>query len=92
MRFKFSYLYIQLFVKSDEKNDNFNMNIMKEIAKNLKRARLTKNMTQSEVAEKAGLSVNHYAKIERGEVTPGLDTFEAIVKAIGTKSTEILPF
>lgn len=69
-----------------------NKKLQNEISKNIKNEREKRRLTQLEVAEKAGLSVNHYAKIERGEVTPGLDTFEAIVKAIGTKSTEILPF
>ena len=65
--------------------------IQKEIAKNIKTARESKRLTQLEVAEKADLSVNHYAKIERGEVNPGLDTFILIVKAIGVKSSDILP-
>ena len=42
----------------------------KEIAANIKRVRLHKAMTQVEVAQKAGMNSNYYAKIERGETHP----------------------
>lgn len=62
------------------------------ISKNIKKARLSKNLTQLEVASKADISVNHYAKIERGEVQPTILTLEGILKAIGASSRDILPF
>jgi len=58
----------------------------------IREVRQKSDLSQVEVAEKADISVNHYAKVERGEVVPGLDTFEAIVKAIGVRSSDILPF
>lgn len=39
-----------------------------KIGKRLKEARLRLNLTQLEVAEKAGVSRNYYSRIERGEV------------------------
>ena len=55
-------------------------------------ARHQKALTQAEVAQRAGTTVNHYAKIERGEVVPSLKTLEKIIKALCVKSSDILPF
>jgi transcriptional regulator with XRE-family HTH domain len=49
-------------------------------------------MTQTEVAEKAKISTNHYAKIERGEVIATITTLERIIKSLGAKSSDVLPF
>ncbi len=59
-------------------------------AARLQRARKAKNLTQSEVAEKADISVNHYAQIERGEKNPTVSTFKSILKALNITSSEIL--
>lgn len=58
----------------------------------IKQARLDKGFTQSEVAEKAELSVNYYSRIERGEVNQSIDTLEAILKVLKIKSSDVLPF
>ena len=63
-----------------------------KIAKKLKSVRTIKQLTQLELAEKAGISPNYYAKVERGEAVPSLETFGKIVKALGVKSSDILPF
>lgn len=63
-----------------------------KIAKKLKSVRIAQNLTQLELAEKANISANYYAKVERGEAVPSLDTFGKIVKALGVKSSDILPF
>lgn len=62
------------------------------IGRQLHEARRHKNLTQAEVAKRAGTTVNHYAKIERGEVVPSLKTLEKIVKALSVKSSDVLPF
>jgi len=63
-----------------------------KIGKNIKKARKAKGLTQVEVAEKVGIHPNYFAKIERGEIQPVLDTLEKIFKVLGVKSSEILPF
>lgn len=56
-----------------------------KLAKILKKAREEANLTQAEVAEKAGIHVNYYARVERGEVTPRVDIVESIAKALKIK-------
>ncbi len=63
---------------------------IKRTADRLRTARKGAGMTQAEVAQKAGISENHYAQIERAEKNPTVSTFKSIVKAIGVSSTEIL--
>lgn len=61
--------------------------IRKQLGKNLKKARLGTKMTQLEVAEKAGITVNYYAMIERGEVNPSLEKMRSIAKVLKLKIT-----
>jgi HTH-type transcriptional regulator/antitoxin HipB len=63
-----------------------------QIGKALHAARTKQGATQAEVAKRAATTVNHYAKIERGEVVPSLKTLEKIVKALDIKSADVLPF
>ena len=61
-----------------------------EIANKIKEARVSKNLRQIDVAKKAGLNANSYAKIERGEAKPSVLTLTKILKALEIKSSEIL--
>lgn len=65
---------------------------IKAIATKLRSARQERGMTQEDVAAKAKLSTNYYARIERAEVSPSVETLEKLVKALKIKSSEILPF
>jgi transcriptional regulator with XRE-family HTH domain len=62
------------------------------IGERLKPLRHKLRLTQLELAEKADIDSNTYAKIERGDQTPSLETLEKIVKALGVKSSDVLPF
>lgn len=66
--------------------------ILKDIGTNLKKSRQKKGLTQHEVAKASGTDTNYYAKIERGEAAPSLRLFMRIVRALKTKSSDILPF
>lgn len=63
-----------------------------EIGRKIKKARQKTEMTQADVAGKAGIHVNYYARIERGEENPSIEIVEKIAKALKVKSSEILPF
>lgn len=63
-----------------------------EIAAKLKKFRLKKGLFQADVAKKAGINSNFYAKVERGEAIPSVITLKKILGALGVKSSEILSF
>lgn len=62
------------------------------IGRKLQNARQMKGLTQAEVAKRAGTNTNYYAKLERSEAVPSLKMLEKIVKALGVKSSDVLPF
>lgn len=64
--------------------------IVLEIANKIKEARISKNLRQIDVAKKAGLDANSYAKIERGIQKPKVLTLTKILKALEIKSSKIL--
>lgn len=49
-------------------------------------------MTQADVATKANITINYYARIERGEENPSLEVIKGLATALEVKSTEILSF
>lgn len=72
---------------SDQEDNKINS----EICRNIKEARLKKGWTQKEVAEKAGMDANSYAKIEQGRSRPFGVTLAKIIKALGVKPSDIIP-
>jgi transcriptional regulator with XRE-family HTH domain len=67
-------------------------NLSNYIGRELSQARQRKDLTQAEVAKHAGTNTNYYAKLERGEAVPSLKMLEKVVKALGIKSSDVLPF
>jgi transcriptional regulator with XRE-family HTH domain len=65
---------------------------VKVFGNRLKKARKDNDLTQIEVAEKAGVSPNHYARLERGEIKPKFEMIKKLAKALNVKSSDILPF
>lgn len=63
-----------------------------EIGRRINRIRKQKGLSQTEVAVDAGLDSSYYSKIERGEVNPSLKKLYKVIKALGAKSADILPF
>lgn len=55
--------------------------------KQIKEAREKHNLTQTEVAEKADMTVNYYAMIERGEVNPSYEKIKSIARVLKVKVT-----
>jgi transcriptional regulator with XRE-family HTH domain len=64
----------------------------RQVAKKLKAIRLECNLRQIDVAEKAGIHPQYYAKIERAEVRPSIDMYKRVAKALNVKSSDIFPF
>jgi len=64
--------------------------VMKDLPNKLKQAREKLGLTQVEVAEKAGINVNGYAKIERGETQPKLETVKKLMSVLKIKPADVL--
>ena len=45
--------------------------------------RSAKGLTQEQLAERAGLSARHIAKIEKGDVNPSFEVLSTLVKTLG---------
>ena len=63
-----------------------------KIAKRLRAVRVERGLTQAQVADKADLNTNYYAKIERGEIRPSIATYEKLAKVLKITSSELFPF
>ena len=59
-------------------------------ARNMKRIRLDKKLTQEKVAEAAGLHPNYISSVERGERNISIGNIERISYALGVSMTELL--
>lgn len=73
-------------MNADIKNDQM------KFGKNLKEIREKRDMTQAEVATKASITINYYARIERGEENPSLEVIKGLCIALKINSSSILPF
>lgn len=62
----------------------------KELSVKLRVARATANLTQKQVADAAGVHVNLYARIERGEGNPSFEKLQSIMKVLKIKSLDLL--
>lgn len=60
------------------------------IGANIRQCRLSKNMRQEDLAEKANLSVTYIGMIERGEKTPSLETLITILNVMGVSADVVL--
>jgi transcriptional regulator with XRE-family HTH domain len=64
---------------------------LKEIMEmNLRRKRHDQQMTQEELAERAGLSARYVSAIERGDVSASVTVLGRIVEALGVEPGELL--
>lgn len=58
------------------------MTLRRIVARNLKRLRLERGLSQEELADLAGLNRNYIGMVERRENAPTVDTLEALAKAL----------
>ena len=65
------------------------MNKKRTAGEIFKKARINKNLTQIEVAEKAQIHPNTYAKIERDEQDPSFATIKNLAKVLDVNISDI---
>ncbi len=66
-----------------------NEKVRKDFGSQLKHAREKTGLTQAQVAEKSGINISYYAKIERGEVNTSIEKLHNIMKVLKIKSLDI---
>jgi len=66
-------------------------NIKKQLGRRIKELRLKAGYSQEELAAKAGLQRTYMSDIERGKRNVSIENIEKIAKALGVKSSDLLP-
>ena len=66
------------------------MTLRRIVARNLKRLRQERGLTQEELADLAQLNRNYVGMIERQENAATVDTLEALAEALQVKAAELL--
>lgn len=66
------------------------MDLKEIMARNLRRARHDKKLTQEELADRAGLSMRYVGAIERGDVSASVTVLGQIADALEIDPSELL--
>jgi transcriptional regulator with XRE-family HTH domain len=66
------------------------MDLKETMARNLRRVRHDKKLTQEELADRAGLSMRYIGAIERGDVSPSVIVLGQIADALEIEPGELL--
>ena len=66
-----------------------NQKFLNRLAKNLKEARKKRDLSQEELAYKAGLTLSQIARIETGKINTSVSTLYVILKALGADANEL---
>ena len=59
------------------------------IGNNVRRLRLSRKLTQEELAAEAHVSMRHVGRLERGEVNPTVDVVERIASVLGAHAKDL---
>jgi transcriptional regulator with XRE-family HTH domain len=61
-----------------------------QVGKNVRRLRQERGVTLSELAASAGISLAMLSRLEKGDVSPSLETLAALAEALGTGAASLL--
>jgi transcriptional regulator with XRE-family HTH domain len=64
------------------------MGLRQTVAKNLRRLRQAKSLSQEELADRAEIDRNYVGKLERAENAASVDILEKLAEALGAKPIE----
>ena len=67
-------------------------NLKEKFGKKIKKLRAEKGITQEELAQKVGISVDFLSLIERGKNAPSFENLEKIAKALSVEPKELFSF
>lgn len=68
------------------------MDVKKQVGNKIKKIREKANLTQAQVADKAGIRFRYLVRIEQGEANPSILIVQNIAKALNVKTPDLLPF
>jgi len=77
------YLKEQLETDPEFKVEYEKLQLEKKLVKKLAEARIQQNMTQKELAEKAGVRQSHLSRFESGKHTPSWDFVHRVAYSLG---------
>ena len=66
------------------------MKLRRTVARNLRRLRQKRGLSQEELADRAGPNRNYVGMIEREENAPTVDALEQLAKALDINAAELL--
>jgi transcriptional regulator with XRE-family HTH domain len=66
--------------------------LMTKFGKRVAKLRMNRLLTQQQLAEIAGISIDHLSLIERGKRGPSFPTIEKIAKALGVEEKDLFKF
>jgi len=66
------------------------VNNSKKLGQNMKRIRLTKQMSQGDICRKLGVDRAYISNVESGNKNPTLSTITKLAKALGVSVKELL--
>lgn len=64
--------------------------IIKVVGENIRQIRISKSLSQEEVAYTADIPVNQIGRIERGEINPTISTLYVIADALDTPLASLI--
>lgn len=76
--------------RSDTEMNDMNKDLSKMIGRAARDARRALQLTQEDAAERINVSVEFYARIERGNSLPSIGTFARMVSALGVSADVLL--
>lgn len=68
------------------------MQLKKQFGKRLQQCRLARKMTQEELAEQVGVSIESISNMERGIHGPSFDNLEKIIVVLQLSAKELFEF
>lgn len=71
---------------------NEDKEILKSVGDKLRQFRISKELSQSMLANDANIPKNQIGRIERGEISTTLTTLNKICKALGIKVKDLIDF
>lgn len=71
---------------------NIHKYILEAFGQRMQKVRKEKGITQEELASKLSMHRTYIGLVERGERNPTIRTLYKIAKALGIKSSDLLPF